>query len=150
MHRHQGMAPQSPALRTVVKQAHGVAASAAVTRRKPPAILGEGNLTRASGGPHGQQNGGVFMSWVFVVDVELRPLAPVHPGAARRLLTAGKAAIWRCYPFTLILKRAVATARFRMRVKIDPGSTTTGLALVDDEAGRVVWGGQIQHRGQRI
>src|SRR5260370_20801265 len=29
MYRHLGMAPQSPALRAVVKQAHGVAASAA-------------------------------------------------------------------------------------------------------------------------
>src|SRR5262245_5655078 len=48
MHRHQGMAPQSPALRTVVKQAHGVAASAAVI--KPSDIFGEGNFSRASGG----------------------------------------------------------------------------------------------------
>src|SRR5262245_15999779 len=53
MYRHQGMAPQSPALRGTVQQAHGVAASAVATQRKPPAILGEGNLTRASGGPQG-------------------------------------------------------------------------------------------------
>jgi len=31
MERHQGMAPQSPALRTAVKQAHGVVARATVT-----------------------------------------------------------------------------------------------------------------------
>src|SRR5260221_783684 len=50
------MAPQSPALRAVVKQAHGVAASATVA--KPLAILGEGNITRANGDyPKGYDHG---------------------------------------------------------------------------------------------
>src|SRR5262249_8672107 len=99
-----------------------------------------------------EQNGGVKMSWVFVVDAERRPLTPVHPGAARRLLAAGKAAVWRRYPFTLILTRAVADAQpAPLPVKIDPGSTTTpGLALVEDGGGRGVWAGQPQHRAQRI
>ena len=32
------------------------------------------------------------MSYVFVVDAAQRPLTPVHPGAARLLLTRGEAA----------------------------------------------------------
>ena len=47
------------------------------------------------------------MSCVFVVDTECRPLNPVHPARARKLLTAGKAAVWRNYPFTIVLKRVV-------------------------------------------
>jgi RRXRR protein len=71
------------------------------------------------------------MSCVFVLDTECRPLDPVHPGAARRLLAQREAAVWRRSPFTLILKRAVPKAAPQpVRLKIDPGSRTTGLALV--------------------
>ena len=44
------------------------------------------------------------MSLVFVVDQQRRPCAPVHPGRARHLLNRGRAAVFRRYPFTLILK----------------------------------------------
>jgi 5-methylcytosine-specific restriction endonuclease McrA len=37
-----------------------------------------------------------------------------------------------------------------LRLKIDPGSKTTGLALVNDAAGQVVWAGELTHRGQRV
>jgi 5-methylcytosine-specific restriction endonuclease McrA len=95
------------------------------------------------------------MVLVFVVDTEQRPLSPCHPARARRLLTAGKAAVWRRHPFTLILKRAVPDARPEpLRLKIDPGSKTTGLALVNNamgqRQGQVVWAGEVRHRGQRI
>ena len=45
------------------------------------------------------------MSHVFVLDALPQPLTPVHPGRARLLLTAGKAAVYRTYPFTIMLKR---------------------------------------------
>ncbi len=103
------------------------------------------------------------MSCVFVVDTEHRPLDPVHPGAARRLLSRGRAAVWRRPPFTLILKRAVPDAQpHPLRLKLDPGSRTTGLALVTAspaapageetavDAGRVVWAGELTHRGQAV
>jgi 5-methylcytosine-specific restriction endonuclease McrA len=91
------------------------------------------------------------MVFVFVVDTERRPLAPCHPARARRLLTAGKAAVWRRYPFTIILKRAVPEAQpAPLRVKLDPGSKVTGLALVDDATGRVVWAAELAHRGQQV
>jgi 5-methylcytosine-specific restriction endonuclease McrA len=91
------------------------------------------------------------MSSVLVVDAEQRPQDPVHPGTARWLLSHGKAAVWRRFPFTLILKRAVPDANPEpLQVKIDPGSRTTGLALVCDRTGQVAWAAEIQHRGQRI
>ena len=43
------------------------------------------------------------MSMVLVVNHERRPCAPVHPGRARHLLTRGRAAVYRRYPFTIIL-----------------------------------------------
>jgi 5-methylcytosine-specific restriction endonuclease McrA len=96
------------------------------------------------------------MSRVFVLDTNHRPLDPVHPGAARRMLSRGAAAVWRRYPFTLILKRAVPDAEpTPLRLKVDPGSKTTGMALVTEtdgkaEAGHVVWAGEVTHRGQVV
>jgi hypothetical protein len=43
------------------------------------------------------------MSMVFVVDQQRKPCRPVHPGRARHLLTRGRAAVYRRFPFTLIL-----------------------------------------------
>ena len=91
------------------------------------------------------------MSHVFVVDQALRPLAPVHPGRARLLLKAGKAAVFKRYPFTLILRRPVAQAAPEpLRLKLDPGSHTTGLALVEETSGKVVWAAELTHQGEAI
>ncbi len=91
------------------------------------------------------------MSKVFVLDTEQQPLTPVHPGRARLLLKAGKAAVYRRYPFTLILKHHVEQpAPAPLRLKIDPGAKTTGLALVDDVTGEVVWAAELTHRGAEI
>ncbi|GHO74015.1 hypothetical protein KSD_17860 [Ktedonobacter sp. SOSP1-85] len=91
------------------------------------------------------------MSNVFVVDTLKQPLTPVHPGRARRLLTTGKAAVYRTAPFTIILKREVEhPAPAPLRLKIDPGARTTGLALVDDAGGEVVWAAELTHRGASI
>ena len=67
---------------------------------------------------------------VFVLDTEKRPLLPVHPGKARRLLNAPKAAVFRRDPFTIILKVVVTATPESITLKIDPGSQTKGIALV--------------------
>jgi 5-methylcytosine-specific restriction endonuclease McrA len=91
------------------------------------------------------------MSQVFVLDTNKQPLNPVHPGRARLLLKQGKASVYRRYPFTLILKRTVERPELQpMRVKIDPGSQTSGLALVNDASGEVVWAAELSHRGEQI
>jgi 5-methylcytosine-specific restriction endonuclease McrA len=88
---------------------------------------------------------------VLVVDQERKPLDPVHPGRARLLLNQGKAAVWRRFPFTLILKAAVLnTHPTPLRVKVDPGSKITGLAVVNDTSGQVVWAAELMHRGERV
>lgn len=79
------------------------------------------------------------MSFVLVVDEERRPQGPVHPGYARWLLSRGKAAVLHRAPFTLLLKRACPEAQPEpLRLKLDPGSHTTGLALINDGTGQVV------------
>lgn len=91
------------------------------------------------------------MSFVFVVDQERRPLAPVHPGRARFLLSAGHAAVLRRYPFTIILKDPKSNNETSpLRIKLDPGSKTTGLAVVNDDNGQVVWAAEVAHRGEQI
>jgi RRXRR protein len=91
------------------------------------------------------------MSKVFVLDSNKQPLNPLHPGRARLLLKQGKAAVYRRYPFTLILKQAVKKPHLEhLRVKIDPGSKTTGIALVDDGSCEVVWAAELVHRGEQI
>jgi len=91
------------------------------------------------------------MSFVLVVDESRQPLAPVHSGRARSLLKAGHAAVLRRYPFTLILKAAGPhTHSVSLRLKIDPGAKTTGLAVVNDITGQVVWAAELVHRGETV
>ncbi len=91
------------------------------------------------------------MSKVFVLDTKKHPLNPVHPARARILLTSGKAAVFKWYPFTIILKCEVVSPMVDpLRIKIDPGSKTTGLALVNDASGEVVFAAELRHRGQSI
>jgi hypothetical protein len=40
------------------------------------------------------------MQRVLVLDTNRQPLMPCHPARARQLVTAGKAAVYRRYPFT--------------------------------------------------
>ena len=52
-----------------------------------------------------------------------RPLDSVHPGRARILLSSGQAAVFRRYPFTIILSKEVEHPVVApLRLKIDPGS----------------------------
>ena len=106
---------------------------------------------------------------VFVVDTNKVPLAPCHEDRARRLLKSGKAAIYRRYPFTIMLSRTVENPHEMhsvpqskmavwepnafvpdLRVKLDPGSKTTGIAVVDDQSGKVVFAAELSHRGHTI
>jgi hypothetical protein len=85
---------------------------------------------------------------VFVLDTQKRPLSPIRPGRARKLLSNGKAAVFKRYPFTLILKVEVIAPQKPITLKLDPGSKTTGIALVQGED--VIFGAELTHRGQAI
>jgi 5-methylcytosine-specific restriction endonuclease McrA len=92
------------------------------------------------------------MSHVFVLSSDRQPLDPCHPARARQLLSSGRAAVFRRYPFTIILRARTAAESVTLphRVKLDPGSKTTGIAVVAEATGRVIWAGELTHRGQQI
>ena len=91
------------------------------------------------------------MSKVFLIDSNYKPLDPIHCAQARQFLRNGKAAIYRQFPFTLILKESCPEAQVKpLRLKIDPGALFTGIALVDDKSGEVVFAAILQHRGFAI
>ncbi len=61
----------------------------------------------------------------------------------------GKAAVYRRYPFTIILKYKVSNPKVEShQLKIDPGSQVSGLAIVQDD--KVIWGAELTHRGEQI
>jgi len=90
------------------------------------------------------------MNGVFVISNSKQPLMPTSPARARKLLSGGKAAVFRSYPFTIILKdRAIGVIQ-PVRVKIDPGSKETGIALVNEVTMKVVFVMVLVHRGLAI
>jgi 5-methylcytosine-specific restriction endonuclease McrA len=91
------------------------------------------------------------MQHVFVLSTDKQPLDPCHPARARQLLRAGKAAIWRRFPFTIILKgrTAAESVTHAHAVKLDPGSKTTGLAVVNERS-EVVWAAELTHKSDQV
>ncbi|MEM7556976.1 MAG: RNA-guided endonuclease IscB [Cyanobacteria bacterium P01_A01_bin.84] len=88
-------------------------------------------------------------NFVFIVNKNKQQLNPVTPKQARRLLEKGKTAVYRMYPFTLVLKTEIANPTIRpLTLKIDPGSKFTGIALLDGE--NVIWCAELEHRGYQI
>jgi 5-methylcytosine-specific restriction endonuclease McrA len=91
------------------------------------------------------------MSRVFVLDAQRRPLHPCTPARARLLLQQRKAAILRRFPFVLILKETKPeTLGQQLRAKIDPGSKTTGVVVVNETTGEVLWAAELTHRGEQV
>jgi 5-methylcytosine-specific restriction endonuclease McrA len=92
------------------------------------------------------------MQRVLVIDKNKQPLMPCHPARARELLRKGKAAVFRRYPFTIILKEREGGDVQPVAFKIDPGSQQTGIALVGDfqRGKRLIWAAVLEHRGQQI
>ena len=87
-------------------------------------------------------------NYVFVLDTNRKPLRPCQPSVARRLLNAGKAKVFKLYPFTIILNKAVVDTPDPLTLKIDPGSKTTGLAILS--GCNLIWVAELTHRGQTI
>lgn len=88
-------------------------------------------------------------NYVFVIDTNKQPLEPCSPTIAKKLLKAGKAAVFRQYPFTIILKKAVDKKEVKQcQLKLDPGSVTTGIAILQEN--KLVWAAELIHRGQQI
>lgn len=91
------------------------------------------------------------MCKVFVIDTTKRQLNPIHPAQARQLLRNKKAAVYRRFPFTLILFESCPDVPVSsLRLKLDPGAKYTGMALVNDAKGEVVFAAELKHRGFAI
>jgi len=106
----------------------------------PTLNIGKANITRKEF---------QLSNHVFVLDTNKRPLNPVHPGQARLLLNQRKAAIFRKFPFTIILKEARPEAPVAdLQIKIDPGSKTTGFAILN--GAKVIFAAELVHRGRAI
>src|SRR5881396_724043 len=91
------------------------------------------------------------MSKVFVLDKNKQPLDFCPSEQARRLLRAGLAVVFRRFPFTIILKREVFNPQLQpYRLKLDPGSKKTGIAILNERTREVCFAAEIEHRGQQI
>jgi 5-methylcytosine-specific restriction endonuclease McrA len=95
---------------------------------------------------------------VFVLDRRKRPLMPCTPKRARLLLARGRAVVHRVKPFVIRLRdRCVEDSTLQpLALKIDPGSKTTGMALVrveEPKTGEVhhaVFLTEVTHRGDKV
>ena len=90
---------------------------------------------------------------IFVLAKNGQALMPCHPARARQLLKQGRAVIHRTMPFVIRLKEREAGATQPLRLKIDPGSKVTGIALVREtpSADAMVLGlMELKHRGWQI
>jgi 5-methylcytosine-specific restriction endonuclease McrA len=87
-------------------------------------------------------------NFVFVLDSNKKPLNPCRPITARKLLTSGKAKVFRRYPFTIIINKQVHKTPKPIELKIDPGSKVTGIALKQGDD--IIFGAELHHRGFAI
>lgn len=91
------------------------------------------------------------MSRVFVLDTDRQPLMPCSLARVRILLRRRRAAVFRRFPFTVILTHRISDPQTQaLRVKIDPGSKTTGIAIVNDAKGSVTVAAELRHRGEQV
>jgi 5-methylcytosine-specific restriction endonuclease McrA len=92
------------------------------------------------------------MQRVLVLSNSKKALMPCHPARAKELLKKRKAAVYRRFPFTIILKDRADGDIQPIELKVDPGSKTTGLALVGDfkRGKRTIFAANLSHRGQMV
>jgi 5-methylcytosine-specific restriction endonuclease McrA len=95
---------------------------------------------------------------VFVLDQRKRPLMPCSERRARLLLSRKRAVVHRVWPFTIRLKdrSRKASEVQSVALKLDPGSKTTGMALVrieqtqEGEIHHAIHLAELSHRGQVV
>ena len=91
---------------------------------------------------------------VFVLDQQGKAVMPCSEKRARLLLERGRARVHRRVPFVIrLVDRQAATCQSQaLRLKLDPGSKTTGLALVraTGDGAAVLNLFELLHRGRQI
>lgn len=91
---------------------------------------------------------------VFVLDKHQKPLMPCSEKKARLLLNRRRARVHSMAPFVIrLVDRTVENSNFQsIRCKIDPGSKTTGVAIVREKEDQqiVLSLFELTHRGSKI
>jgi hypothetical protein len=95
---------------------------------------------------------------VFVIDRHKKPLMPCTPKKARLLLSRGRAVVHRLSPFVIRLKdrRVEESVVQPLVLKIDPGSKTSGMAVVrvqatpQGEFHHALHLAEVGHRGEEV
>jgi RRXRR protein/HNH endonuclease len=89
---------------------------------------------------------------VLVLDKKKQALMPCSEKRARLLLSRKLAVVHRMHPFTIRLKKRIGGETQPIQIKLDPGSKTTGVALVVllKDRIKVLNLFHLQHRGQAI
>lgn len=89
---------------------------------------------------------------VFVLDKTGQAIMPCSEKRGRLLLSRGQALVVRHFPFTIRLKNRIGGEMQPLQLKLDPGSKTTGVALVVilKDRIKVLHLFHLQHRGQAI
>jgi 5-methylcytosine-specific restriction endonuclease McrA len=95
---------------------------------------------------------GVDVMAVFVISKNKQPLMPCSEKRARLLLSRGRAVVHKLHPFTIRLKYRMGGELQAIRLKYDPGSRKTGIAIVREAKDGIhtLWLGEIEHRGDAI
>ena len=91
---------------------------------------------------------------VFVLDRTGKAVMPCSEKRARLLLERGRARVHRVMPFVIrLVDRTAGSCAFQsLRLKLDPGSKVTGMALVREFNGGVAVLSlfDLMHRGRQI
>ncbi len=89
---------------------------------------------------------------VFVLGKKGKPLMPCSEKRARLLLERGRAVVVNLYPFTIRLKDRIDVDIQPIKIKIDPGSRHTGIAIVREQTESTVVLNlfELNHRGFEI
>ena len=102
-----------------------------------------------TGSPFGEAKG--YM--VIALDKHRKPIGFTTEKRARKLLEARRACLFRCYPAAIIVKDVDIREMDQIpsfRIKIDPGSVHTGIAVICNETDEVMLSLQIEHRAGEI
>lgn len=92
---------------------------------------------------------------VITLDKHKKPLGHCTEKRARQLIEKGRACVYRYYPFTIIIKDLDVNTmtnppKQEYRIKIDPGSKYTGMAIIEENSNNVILYIQVEHRAGQI
>jgi len=150
------MLPESRTLKAADADKHGVSTKRSAARSNPKLRYNmvegsapQGAVTRPVRALFEEKDVGVF-----VLDRIGKALMPCSEKRARLLLERGRARVHRVLPFVIrLVDRSAGSCTFQpLRLKLDPGSKVTGMALVREFDGGVAVLDlfNLMHRGRQI